>query len=448
MSSFGSGFASGLNNGMAMGKMLMDTYNENKLKRDVEAASTADQEELPVLTEHQKATADYVRDTNNGYEVQDTTGGGLRFRTAGSDNSWQDLTPGTKQYQLGDKVQDTQFSKDQVDAYRANKQAEVLAKYGDVKGAYGLRAAAREDRLASSMETIRNDHITALEDVASGNLQKYVPMLLEAYNNAPSGSKHDDKHTGVYDPERNVVAFANKRGEIVNTIPVNAQSVTAGLKELYQQKLSALDPSFSLNKDKLGLESRKLDITDKHYSEIADIERRKLGLMAGGGAGGSSSFKAMEQKAGALSMAYRKADPNLSQAEADKRAWQVMTRDTVGLKGDGEAQVEFDDGNGNKIKGTASQVHNARMKNDGAYRAGEGTDLKMTPQTSNQTGRGAANTAPVKPMNDVGFNQAAYDNYLSYAKRGDPQAKAVLAGWLNSNELSVGQRKEAERYSR
>lgn len=458
MASFGSGFASGLGQGMAMGRMIMDTYNSAKEKDDLEKAGKLDQEVVDgTLDEGQRGQIEQIRGLKNAegkdaFIVEDLgEGKGVRFKGVDQEGGeWGQIAP-SKQYKLGGLVRDKEFTKDEIGKARQEAIADVYTKNGDPMRGLQYKQASREVRSADAMEAAREEYMTGLEDFAAGkNMDKYMPMILKAYNDPRKGSKYDDGHHATYDPERNVVAFSNKDGQIVNTIPVNQQTLAAAWKERYRDKLEALDPKFGVERDKLGLEGRKLDITDRHYRAVEDlsrernsIDRERNGLIAGGG-GGANSFKAMEQKAGALTQAYMKADPSMSQADAEKRAWQVLTRDTQGLKGEPEAQMEYDDGNGNKIKGTASQVHNARMKTDPTYAAGSGTNLTMTPPAGNQTGKTAAS---VKPMN-IEYNQSAYDNYLSFAKRGDPQAKAILAGWVQSNELSAGQRKEAERYIR
>ena len=407
MASFGTGFAAGLNSGMSMGKMLMDTYNDAKLKRDVEDANAADQEEVNTgLNDEQRAQIAAIReqkldDGSNAYEVEDTANG-ARIRAAGDpDAQWGEIAGG-KQYKLGNKTQDTAFNADQIARHRQERIAEAYTKNGDPVRGLQYKNAAREDRTASAMEAARDEYTTGLEDIASGqNMDKYIPMILKAYNDPRKGSKHDDGHHATYDPERNAVAFSDKDGKIVNVIPVNQQTMAAAWKERYLDKMEAFDPKLGLQREELGIKRDTLTETGRHNKAYEGILDRRNGLMGGGG-GGGNSFKGMEQKANALSMAYRKADPNMSQADADKRAWQVLTRDTNGLKGDSEAQVEYDDGNGNKIKGTASQVHNARMKSDGSYRAANGEGLAMAPPASNQTGRSTENqTSPTARRLDM-----------------------------------------------
>lgn len=448
MASFGSGFAAGLNSGMSMGKMLMDTYNENKLKRDVEDASSLDQQVVDTgLSDEQKAQVQAIRDQKlddgtSAFEVQDA-GNGVRIRAAGNPEGEWGQVGGLKQYKLGNKTQDTEFTQEQIGRARNDAITEAYTKNGDPARGLQYKNAAREDRNASAIEAAREEYVTGLEDMASGkNMDKYIPMILRSYNDPRKGSKHDDSHNATYDPERNVVAFSDKDGRIVNTIPVNQQTLSTAWKERYLDKLEAHDP-------KLGLERGKITETGRHnraiegiYQEKNDIDRSKVGLLGGGG--GANSFKALEQKAGALSMAYRKADPNMSQADADKRAWQVLTRDTAGLKGE-EAQVEYDDGTGTKIKGTSAQVHNTRMKTDGSYRAANGGDgLAMAPPAGNQTGRGAP-TPGKAPSKSSGVSDAELNTMISDAERGGKTGTAYLNEALTSGELNMSQRQRVEK---
>ena len=447
MASYGTGFAAGLNSGMSMGKMLMDTYNDAKQKDDLEKAGSLDQTEVNQMTSEHADTLRNIESTKNAdgtnaYVVEKLDDGTARFRAAGDENAeWGSLGL-TKQYKLGNQTRDTAFTKDEVARARNEAISEAYTKNGDPARGLQYKNAAREDRAASALEAAREEYTTGLEDMASGrNMDKYIPMILRSYNDARKGSKYDDGHNATYDPERNIVAFADKDGRIVNTIPLNQQTLAAAWKERYLDKIEAFDP-------KLGLERGKITETGRHnraiesiYQEKNDIDRSKVGLLGGGG--GANSFKVLEQKAGALSMAYRKADPNMSQADADKRAWQVLTRDTAGLKGE-EAQVEYDDGNGLKIKGTPGQVHNSRMKIDGSYRAANGGDLTMPPPASNQSGRPAANPGKA-PARQAGISDAELNTMISDASRGGSTGKAYLTEALNSGELNLNQRQRVEK---
>lgn len=449
MASFGSGFAAGLNNGMSMGKMLMDTYNDAKLKRDVEDANAADQEEVNTgLNEEQRAQIAAIReqkldDGTNAYEVEDTANG-ARIRAAGNpDAQWGEVAGG-KQYKLGNKTQDTAFNADQIARHRQERIAEAYTKNGDPVRGLQYKNAAREDRTASAMEAAREEYMAGLEDMASGQgMEKYIPMILRAYNDPRKGSKHDDGHNATYDPERNVVAFSDKDGRIVNTIPVNQQTMAAAWKERYLDKIEAFDP-------KLGLERGKITETGRHnraiegiYSEKNDIDRQRNGLLGGGGARGQMGTPLGLSDDGKGVIYNTPQGIVVKPLPAGVDGAKLFPKVT-GLKGDGEAQVEYDDGNGLKIKGTPSQVHNSRMKVDGSYRAANGGDLAMAPPASNQTGRQAANPGKA-PAKQTGVSDAELDTMISDASRGGSTGKAYLTEALNSGELNMRQRQRVEK---
>jgi hypothetical protein len=449
MASFGTGFAAGLNSGMSMGKMLMDTYNDAKQKDDLEQAGKLDQTVTETgLTDEQQAQIAAIRqqkldDGSNAFEVEDVNNG-VRIRAAGNPDAEWGMVAGAKQYKLGNQTRDTEFSKDEIARARNEAIADAYTKNGDPGRGLQFKNAAREDRTAASIEAAREEYVTGLEDMASGkNMDKYIPMILRSYNDPRKGSKHDDGHNATYDPERNVVAFSDKDGRIVNTIPVNQQTLSAAWKERYLDKLEAHDPKLGLARQELGIKRDTLTETGRHNQATEGILRQRNGLLGGGGAKGQMGTPLGLSEDGKGVIYNTPQGIVVKPLPAGVDGAKLFPKVT-GLKGE-EAQVEYDDGNGMKIKGTPGQVHNSRMKVDGSYRAANGGDgLAMAPPASNQTGKTGA---PIKPMS-IEYNQSAYDNYLSYAKRGDPQAKAILAGWVQSNELSAGQRKEAERYIR
>jgi hypothetical protein len=445
MASFGSGFAAGLNSGMSMGKMLMDTYNENKLKRDVEDASALDQQVVDGgLSDEQKAQIQATRDQKledgtAAYEVEDV-GNGVRIRAAGTPDGEWGLVSGKKSYSLGGKTQDTEFTPEQISRARNDAIATAYTKNGDPVRGLQYKNAAREDRTASALEAAREEYMAGLEDMASGQgMEKYIPMILRAYNDPRNGSKHDDGHNATYDPERNVVAFSDKDGRIVNTFPVNQQTMAAAWKERYLDKIEAFDP-------KLGLERGKITETGRHnraiegiYSEKNDIDRSRVGLLGGKGQPGSALGMTDDGKGVVYNTPQGLVVKPLPAGVDGAKLFPKVT----GLKGD-EAQVEYDDGAGTKIKGTPGQVHNSRMKIDGTYRAANGGDLSMPPPASNQTGRAAA--APGKaPAKQSGISDAELNTMISDAERGGKTGTAYLNEALSSGELNMSQRQRVEK---
>ena len=449
MASFGSGFAAGLNNGMSMGKMLMDTYNDAKLKRDLEDANTADQEEVNSgLTDEQKAQIQSIRDQrlDNGeaaYEVQDTANG-ARIRAAGNpDAPWGEVA-GAKQYKLGNKTQDVAFTDDQIARHRQDRIAEAYTKNGDPARGLQYKNAARDDRNASAVEAAREEYVTGLEDMASGkNMDKYIPMILRSYNDPRKGSKHDDGHNATYDPERNVVAFSDKDGRIVNTIPVNQQTLSAAWKERYLDKLEAHDPKLGLARQELDIKRDTLTETGRHNKAYEGILDRRNGLLGGGGAKGQLG-NALGLTDDGKGIVYNTPQGLVVKPLPAGVDGAKLFPKVTGLKGE-EAQVEYDDGNGMKIKGTPGQVHNSRMKIDGSYRAANGGDgLAMAPPAGNQTGRAAPNPGRA-PSKSAGVSDAELDTMISDAERGGKTGTAYLNEALTSGELNMSQRQRVEK---
>lgn len=445
MASYGTGFAAGLNSGMSMGKMLMDTYNDAKQKDDLEKAGSLDQTEVNQMTSEHADTLRNIESTKNAdgtnaYVVEKLDDGTARFRAAGDENAeWGSLGL-TKQYKLGNQTRDTAFTKDEVARARNEAISEAYTKNGDPARGLQYKNAAREDRTASALEAAREEYTTGLEDMASGrNMDKYIPMILRSYNDARKGSKYDDGHNATYDPERNVVAFADKDGRIVNTIPVNQQTLAAAWKERYLDKIEAFDP-------KLGLERGKITETGRHnraiegiYQEKNDIDRSKVGLLGGKGQAGTPLGLSDDGKGIVYNTPQGLVVKPLPAGVDGAKLFPKVT----GLKGE-EAQVEYDDGNGLKIKGTPGQVHNSRMKIDGSYRAANGGDLTMPPPASNQSGRPAANPGKA-PARQAGISDAELNTMISDASRGGSTGKAYLTEALNSGELNLNQRQRVEK---
>ena len=184
MASYGTGFAAGLNSGMSMGKMLMDTYNDAKQKDDLEKAGSLDQTEVNQMTSEHADTLRNIESTKNAdgtnaYVVEKLDDGTARFRAAGDENAeWGSLGL-TKQYKLGNQTRDTAFTKDEVARARNEAISEAYTKNGDPARGLQYKNAAREDRAASALEAAREEYTTGLEDMASGrNMDKYIPMIL------------------------------------------------------------------------------------------------------------------------------------------------------------------------------------------------------------------------------------------------------------------------------
>lgn len=280
MASFGSGFASGMGSGMAMGKMLMDTYNEYDQKDKLKKAGELSQEEISAgLTKDQQTTADYVNDANNGYEVEKLDNGALRYRTAGSDNSWTELTPGAKQYKLGDKVQNTAFSADQINRARDDARAKVLMDAGDVKGAYGLRALAREDRKGQQWDDINQNQINDLQALAEGkyeNLRGTIDKGVQRYNDAQTGP-YADGHKMAIDWDNNQ-AIVSKGSDVVKKIPITQQTAAQFIRAYYDDLRAAANPEYGLSARKTSAEERKAGASE--MSAQADLEYKGRGGVA------------------------------------------------------------------------------------------------------------------------------------------------------------------------
>lgn len=64
-------------------------------------------------------------------------------------------------------------------------------------------------------------------------------------------------------------------------------------------------------------------------------------------------------------------------------------------------------------------------------------------EANNSRGKAANPAASIEPM-VTQYNPAAFENFLSGAKRGDPTSIAIVKGWIQTNQLTAGQRKAAE----
>ena len=305
MSSFGSGFSSGLGQGMAMGKMIMDTYNEYDTKDKLAKAGQLDQEEINAgLTPEQQAQIQQTRDQKradgtNMYEVEDTKNG-VRVRVAGDPEAqWGDVA-GAKQFKLGDKTQSTAFSKDQVERARDDARAKVLMDAGDVKGAYGLRAAAREERKGQQWEDINQNQINDLQALAEGNYDKLrgtIDKGVERYNNAQSGP-YADNHRISIDWNKNQAIVTGPKNEVVKTIPITQQTAAQFIRSYYDDLRSAANPEYGLKAREVGTGERKADAEVKKadaYASLVPSEINKNNAAAqhymSGGSGGGTGGK-------------------------------------------------------------------------------------------------------------------------------------------------------------
>lgn len=294
MSSFGSGFASGMGQGMAMGKMLLDTYNEYDQKDKLKKAGELSPEEIAAgLTPDQQTTADFVSDPNNGYQVEKLDNGGLRYRTADSENSWQELAPGAKKYKLGDKIQDTAFTQDQIDRARADAQSRVLLDAGDVKGAYGLRAMAREDRSGRQLEDVKDWKINMLQNIAQGNYAPVLKELMPYYNSPAAGSRFDDNHHATVVGDK--VVFSDKEGTPVAQHPINGKTLSEALNMAFEDKMAALDPKFGLDVRKTRADETKAQAEIEYKGKGGVAERVGMANVRArentAGGGGKTNYK-------------------------------------------------------------------------------------------------------------------------------------------------------------
>lgn len=272
MASFGEGFAGGLGQGMAMGKMLMDTYNEYDQKDKLKQAGELSPEEVAAgFTPNQQQTLEHISDPKNGYEVKKLDNGNVQFRTAGSENSWQDLEQGSKKWKLGDKTYDVAPTDDQIARARDDARAKVLMDAGDVKGAYGLKALAREDRSGNKLEELKDWKMTQLQNIAQGNYEPVLQELMPYYNKPGSGSKFDDGHHATIDPRTNAVVFSNDKGQVVAQHPINGKTLSEALNMAFDDKMSALDPKY-------GVDVRKANASE--MSARADYEYKRAGGVA------------------------------------------------------------------------------------------------------------------------------------------------------------------------
>lgn len=482
MASFGSGFSAGLNNGMAMGKMLVDTYNENKMKRDLEEAASMDQQEVGgSLSDDQTAEIARIRGLKNdagenSYMVEDLGNGGIRYKGAGQEGGdWGTIAP-SKSYKLGNMTSATGFGRDQVERARATAIADVYTKNGDPMRGLQYRQAAREERQASNeekvLEFMRNSSNMS-DDEFYGGLSKMATGhgddgLSFGYTKGPDGQP--------------LIGMVGKDGKLT------LQPATRDLA--VSKLLQYISPRNFQQERAYGLEREKLDETrdfhkgtlDVHH-EANQISRERNGLMAAS-RGSRDPYELIDKKAGAYAKALQNADPSLTPEAANKKAWQAVMRDfdksqpgqLLGVSDDGKnlvyssgediitkplpagvsadklfrkatgeggssVRMEYTDENGNKISGPVNEVISARMATDPKFRAANGGNgLAMNPPASNRTGSTVA--SPGKQPSMGGGQE--FEVMLNDAKRGGTTGKNYLRQQIDGNELSMLQRRRAE----
>lgn len=277
----GRGFVSGLAQGVALGNTVMDTYDRYKLKNELENAGKLNQEIIGgKLSDNDQATVDYVSNADNGYEVQKLDNGSVKYRTAGSDNSWSEVSPTGKQYRLAGKVQDTEFTADQIARARADAQANVYMQNGDPAKGYGLKALAREERKGQQWEDINQNQINDLQALTEGKydqLRGTIDKGIERYNNAQTGP-YADGHRISVDWNKNEAIVTNPKNEVVRTIPITQQTAAQFIRSYYDDLRSAANPEFGLSARKTAAEERKASAAE--ISAQADREYKGKGGVA------------------------------------------------------------------------------------------------------------------------------------------------------------------------
>lgn len=280
MASFGEGLSSGIGQGMAWGKLIADTYSDAKQKRELEEAGKLDQKVVGGgFSTNDQYTADYVNNPDNGYEVEKTTGG-LRFRTAGSENGWTDLNSTAKRFQLGGKTQDTEFTAEQIARARTDAMSDVYARNGDPTKALGLKALAREDRKGQQWEDINQNQINDLQALAEGKydqLKGTIDKGIARYNEAQTG-QYADGHRISVDWNKNEAIVTGPKNEVVKTIPINQQTAAQFIRSYYEDLRAAANPEFGLSARKTAAEERKAGAAET--SARADVEYKGAGGVA------------------------------------------------------------------------------------------------------------------------------------------------------------------------
>lgn len=287
MASFGSGFASGIGQGMAMGKMLMDTYNSAKEKEELEAAGKLDQTVVDgQLSADQQAQLKNIREAKNAdgsaaYVIEDISGG-ARFRAAGDDKAEWGSLAAAKQFKLGNQTRDREFSKDEIARARTDAMADVYMRNGDPSKALGLKALSREDRKGSQWEEINQSQINDLQAVAEGrygDVRSTVEKGIERYNNAQSG-QYADGHRISVDWDKNQAIVTGPKNEVVRTIPIDQKITAQFIRSYYDDLRSAANPEYGLKAREADAGERRAGAAEKsanaaweHYRPGGTAER-------------------------------------------------------------------------------------------------------------------------------------------------------------------------------
>lgn len=432
MASFGSGFAAGLNSGMSMGKMLMDTYNENKQKRDLEEAGALDQQVVETgLSDEQKAQVQANRemkleDGSAAFEVEDTANG-VRMRAAGNpDAEWATIAGG-KQYKLGNKTQDTEFSKEEISRARSDAIADVYTKNGDPMRGLQYKQAARETRQADNEEKIldfmRNSS-NMDDDTFYSGLSKMATNhgndgLSFGYTKGPNGE--------------NMIGMVGQDGKLVLQ-PATRDLAVSKLLQYVSPKNFQQERAYGLQREELGIKRDTLTETSRHNKAAEGILRDRNGLLGGKGQLGSALGMTDDGKGVVYNTPQGLVVKPLPAGVDGAKLFPKVT----GLKPN-DAKVKFTDKNGTIFEGT----HDELMRANSEYRS-QNAPLEMNPPASNQTGRPVANPGKA-PAKQTGVSDAELDTMISDASRGGSTGKAYLNEALSSGELTMSQRQRVEK---
>lgn len=442
MASFGSGFAAGMNSGMSMGKMLMDTYNDAKQKDELEQAQKLDQSvEYGGLDDEQRQQVQAIRDQRledgtNAYEVEDTARG-VRIRAAGNpEGQWGDIG-GKKSYSLGGVTRDKEFSQDEISRARADAISGVYSKNGDPMRGLQYRQAAREERQAGMEDQILG-YMRNSQNMSDDEFYQGLSKMATGHGNDGLSFGYTKGPNG-----ENLIGMIGQDGKLVLQ-PATRDLAISKLLQYASPKNYQQERTYGLQREEMGIKRDTLTETGRHNKATESILHERNGLVGGGGSKGQMGV-ALGLSDDGKGIVYNTPSGLVVKPLPAGVDGAKLFPKVTGLKGE-EAQVEYDDGNGTKFKGTPTQIHNARMSSDGSYRAANGGNgLAVTPPASNQTGGGSS--APARAYN-IDYSETAYENYLKGAKSGDVRSKQILAGWANANELTAGQRKDVEKYIR
>jgi hypothetical protein len=438
MASFGSGFAAGLNNGMSMGKMLMDTYNENKQKRDLEDATNLDQKvDVGSLDDEQRQQVQAIRDQrlddgNAAYEVEDTSNG-VRIRAAGNPEGQWGEVGGKKSYSLGGVTRDTEFSKEEIGRARSEAIADVYSKNGDPMRGLQYKQAAREERQAGMEDQILG-YMRNSQNMSDDEFYQGLSKMATGHGNDGLSFGYAKGPGG-----ENLIGMIGTDGKLVLQ-PATRDMAVSKLLQYASPKNYQQERTYGLQREEMGIKRDSLTETGRHNKATENILHERNGLMGGGGSKGQMGV-ALGLSDDGKGIVYNTPSGLVVKPLPAGVDGAKLFPKVTGLKGE-EAQVEYDDGNGTKFKGTPTQIHNARMSSDGSYRAANGGNgLAVTPPASNQTGKAAPSA---RPAVSSGVNDRELDSMINDASRGGSTGKAYLKEALASGELNMNQRKRVE----